>query len=713
MKESTIGQFPKIKVENLWIEFPNHRRAIRSSIGSEHATGAVLQGINLEVRDGEFVCIVGPSGCGKSTLLNIIGGFLKPTRGQVLIDGQIVTGPDLRRIFIFQENGVFPWLTVEDNIGFGLSHKPEKERRSAVEYYIEMVGLKGFETSYPSEISGGMKQRVEIARALAADPDIIYMDEPFGALDFLTRLRMRAELAQIWQREKKTILFVTHDVEESVQLADRIVVMSPRPAVIRTIIENKLPRPRDLDSPEYLSIRDDIFEIMGLDHSGLSLGEAKQGIPLVAMAPEMFARPSRTKKQDADVIIIGGGPAGSVLGIYLSRAGINHLIIDKAHHTRAHVGESLSYSATGLLKEIDFLPVMECEGFITKGGVTWTTWDDQQRIDIPFRGLGEMDYAYQVDRAKFDDLLLKHAREQGTRIFSGGMVDRVDFNRHGFASGVTAKVGESSFALRSRIVVDASGRQSMLGHQLKLYRPDADVRQLSVHSWFSNVDREGSDNTNFTRIHLLPIPRGWVWEIPINSEVTSVGVVTDRASFVKSGEDVDQFFNWAVNLNPSLAKSMKNAERLREFRMDDSYSYMMERFVGDGWLMIGDAAFFVDPIFSSGISDAMHSAKFAAEAVINALRNNDVSEMAFIDYEQKMRQGAATWHKLVQLFYQMSPAFFRVVAASEYLPEIVRICEGEAYNESASHTLDELRKAFDSIRLFPQSAHQQSLIRSL
>ncbi len=203
MKESTIGQFPKIKVENLWIEFPNHRRAIRSSIGSEHATGAVLQGINLEVRDGEFVCIVGPSGCGKSTLLNIIGGFLKPTRGQVLIDGQIVTGPDLRRIFIFQENGVFPWLTVEDNIGFGLSHKPEKERRSAVEYYIEMVGLKGFETSYPSEISGGMKQRVEIARALAADPDIIYMDEPFGALDFLTRLRMRAELAQIWQREKK------------------------------------------------------------------------------------------------------------------------------------------------------------------------------------------------------------------------------------------------------------------------------------------------------------------------------------------------------------------------------------------------------------------------------------------------------------------------------------------------------------------------------
>ncbi len=131
-----------------------------------------------------------------------------------------------------------------------------------------MVGLKGFEKSYPREISGGMKQRVEIARALAANPDILFMDEPFGALDFLTRLRMRAELVQIWQREKKTVLFVTHDVEESVQLADRIVVMSPRPATIRTIIDNRLPRPRDLDAPEYLSMRDEIFEIMGLDHSG-------------------------------------------------------------------------------------------------------------------------------------------------------------------------------------------------------------------------------------------------------------------------------------------------------------------------------------------------------------------------------------------------------------------------------------------------------------
>jgi NitT/TauT family transport system ATP-binding protein len=704
-----MSQSPKIKIENLWVEFANHRRATRPSI--EHTTGAVLQDISLEIRSGEFVCIIGPSGCGKSTLLNIVGGFLKATRGRVLIDGQAVNGPDPRRIFIFQENGVFPWLTVEDNIRFGLSHRSKEEQKRAVAHYIDMVGLKGFENSYPREISGGMKQRVEIARALAADPDILYMDEPFGALDFLTRLRMRAELMQIWQRERKTVLFVTHDVEESVQLADRIVVMSPRPAVIRTIIENKLPRPRDLDAPEYLSIRDDIFEIMGLDYSGLSVDRATQDKPVFASAPAMFAR-AKTKKKDADVIIIGGGPAGSVLGTYLARAGVDHLIVDRAHHPRAHVGESLSYSTTGLLKEIDFLPVMEREGFIVKRGVTWTAWDDLQQVDLRFRGLGEIDYAYQVDRAKFDDLLLNHARAQGTRIFSGGLVDRIDFNRHGFASGVTAKVGESRFSLRAQIVVDASGRESMLGHQLNLYRPD--VRQLAVHSWFSHVDLKGSDNANFTRIHLLPIPRGWVWQIPINGKTTSVGVVTGRISFVKSGEDVDQFFRWAINMNPILAGSMKNAERLREFRMDDNYNYTMERFVGDGWLMIGDAAFFVDPIFSSGISDAMHSAKFASEAIVNALRNNDVSEAAFVGYEQKMRLGAVTWQQLVQLFYDVSPAFARGIITSKNLPEIIRLCEGDVYSESANHTVDELRKAFDNnnIRLEVQPLLKQSLVES-
>ena len=226
----------------------------------------VLRDVELDVREGEFVCLLGPSGCGKSTLLNIIGGFLAPSAGEVRIDGELVTGPDPRRIFVFQERGVFPWLTVEENIGFGLWKLPEEERRQRIAHYVGLVGLSGFERTYPRELSGGMKQRVEVARALAVDPDVLYLDEPFGALDSITRLQMRSELLRIWQRERKTVLFVTHDIDESVQLADRVVVMSARPAEIRRVVDVDIAHPRDLSSRRYIELRDGIFEEIGLAH---------------------------------------------------------------------------------------------------------------------------------------------------------------------------------------------------------------------------------------------------------------------------------------------------------------------------------------------------------------------------------------------------------------------------------------------------------------
>jgi NitT/TauT family transport system ATP-binding protein len=239
-------------------------RGLHMSFTGKTAPVVVLENITLQVSRGEFVCIVGPSGCGKSTLLNLIAGFIKPTSGEVLVNGTPVSGPDPQRIFVFQENGVFPWLTVEQNIGFGLDRLSPEERTPIVQRYVEMVGLTKFEKLYPRELSGGMRQRVEIARALAANPDIIYMDEPFGALDFLTRLKMRADLTRIWQEEQKTILFVTHDIEESVQLADRVIVLSPRPGRIQKDLAVDLPRPRDLDSSAYLETRDEIFHTMGM-----------------------------------------------------------------------------------------------------------------------------------------------------------------------------------------------------------------------------------------------------------------------------------------------------------------------------------------------------------------------------------------------------------------------------------------------------------------
>ncbi|HEV2844439.1 MAG TPA: ABC transporter ATP-binding protein [Thermoanaerobaculia bacterium] len=255
----------KIVVRDLWMTFKGKDKAA--------APVHVLEDINLEVQDGEFVCIVGPSGCGKSTLLNIAGGFLPATKGRIDIDDRIVTEPDPRHIFIFQENAVFPWLSVEDNVGFGVKRSTPKERKEVVDHYIDMVNLTGFGKAFPRELSGGMRQRVEIARAFAAEPDVLFMDEPFGALDYLTRMKLRYELTQIWQRERKTVLFVTHDVEEAVQLSDRVVVMGKRPSRIRDIVTVNVPRPRDLDDPACRRLRDHIFKVMGLDHSGLSMDD--------------------------------------------------------------------------------------------------------------------------------------------------------------------------------------------------------------------------------------------------------------------------------------------------------------------------------------------------------------------------------------------------------------------------------------------------------
>jgi NitT/TauT family transport system ATP-binding protein len=228
---------------------------------------SVLEDINLDVREGEFICLVGPSGCGKSTLLNLVGGFLSPTHGTVTIDGEIVRGPDPRRILVFQDRGVFPWLTVQGNIGFGLSNLNGVERDQRIAHYVQMTRLQGFEQTYPSDLSGGMKQRLQVARALAVNPDILYLDEPFGALDSVTRLIMRGELLRIWQTERRTIIFVTHDIDEAVQLADRVVVLSSRPAKIQDILTIDIAHPRNISSARYLEHRDDLLRKIGVAYT--------------------------------------------------------------------------------------------------------------------------------------------------------------------------------------------------------------------------------------------------------------------------------------------------------------------------------------------------------------------------------------------------------------------------------------------------------------
>ena len=244
---------PKLRAEHLGVVYDRDGESL-----------PVLEDINLDVDDGEFVCLVGPSGCGKSTLLNAMAGFLSPTSGSVSIDGEMVTGPDPRRILVFQERGVFPWLTVEGNIGFGLSNLSRAERTPRIAHYVKTVRLEGFENSYPSDLSGGMKQRLQVARALAVNPDILFLDEPFGALDSITRVIMRGELLRIWQTERRTILFVTHDIDEAVQLADRVVVLSSRPAQIKDVLTIDMAHPRNISSNRYLELRDELLKQIGL-----------------------------------------------------------------------------------------------------------------------------------------------------------------------------------------------------------------------------------------------------------------------------------------------------------------------------------------------------------------------------------------------------------------------------------------------------------------
>ena len=223
-----------------------------------------LSNINLTVKNEEFVCLLGPSGCGKTTLLRIIAGLDYPTTGTVMLGGTVIDRPNSQLAMIFQEYSLYPWKTVVNNIAFGLEIRgiPQWKRSEIVKKYLEIVGLEGFENSYPYELSGGMRQRVAVARALAVDPTILLMDEPFGALDAQTRNMLQHELLNIWEKTKKTILFVTHSVDEAVFLADRIVVLTPRPGTICEVIPIDQPRPRDRTSVEFAKVRRYVLDMI-------------------------------------------------------------------------------------------------------------------------------------------------------------------------------------------------------------------------------------------------------------------------------------------------------------------------------------------------------------------------------------------------------------------------------------------------------------------
>jgi len=238
---------------------------VKKTFRSDKGALPVLERVSFSVGDGEMVAVVGPSGCGKTTLLNVIAGFERPDQGLVTIDGAEQLKPSSQGILISQHGSVFPWLTVQQNLMFGLNGHADSDREKLADHYAAMVGLKGFETSYAHELSGGMLKRAELARALVVKPEILYMDEPFSALDALLNLRMRNELLRILSEERHTVVLVTHDVEEAIHLADRIMVLSSRPATLQAVFDVPLPHPRKLSSRGVQELKVAILRELGVD----------------------------------------------------------------------------------------------------------------------------------------------------------------------------------------------------------------------------------------------------------------------------------------------------------------------------------------------------------------------------------------------------------------------------------------------------------------
>jgi FADH2 O2-dependent halogenase len=400
-----------------------------------------------------------------------------------------------------------------------------------------------------------------------------------------------------------------------------------------------------------------------------------------------------------DVIIIGGGPAGSTMGSYLSKAGIKNLILEGHNQPRPHVGESLVLSTMRVFGELGLIDTMDRAGFPKKYGASWRDFNgtEQALHFSEFRQEGiDRDHTYHVDRGKFDLLLLKHAQSLGSEIHQGVQVKKVNFVDDR-AVGVRAKFAGQEIDIPAKIVVDASGRQTLLGRQLNLKQNDKIFNQYAVHAWFENVERgEDPKTADYIHIYFLPVKRGWAWQIPITDKITSVGVVAEREVFQQFKSESERYFNTYVQTNSGLARAMANAVRVNDFKTEGDYSYILDKFCGNGFLMIGDAARFVDPIFSSGVSVAMHSARFGAQTIQAALESGDLSEEAFKPYERTLRSGVDIWYEFIRLYYKLLP-LFTLFIQSEYRVEVLRLLQGEVFNREDVRVLNVMRRYIEAV----------------
>lgn len=425
---------------------------------------------------------------------------------------------------------------------------------------------------------------------------------------------------------------------------------------------------------------------------------------------------------DFDIGIVGGGPAGSTAASYLAKAGLSVAVFESENFPREHVGESLVPATTPVLLEIGAMAAVEAAGFPKKYGAAWTSAENREIHHNGFSNLThdfrlaevmfserdqagvDRDYTFHVDRGKFDLILLKHAESLGAKVHQGVRVNGVDFS--GEHPVLRARIGNRQADVPVRMVVDASGRRTMLGNQLKLKVSDPVFNQYAIHTWFDNYDRRAlaveDGKVDYIFIHFLPLTDTWVWQIPITETITSIGVVTQKKRFAAAKDDLATFFWDSVGSRPELAAALKEADQVRPFKAEGDYSYAMNQIVGDNFLMVGDAARFVDPIFSTGVSIALNSARLACVDIVAAAQAGDFRRERFTTYETTLRRGVRNWYEFISVYYRLNILFTAFVQDPRYRLDVLKMLQGNMYDEAEPRALTEMRAVIQAVESDPE-----------
>jgi len=365
---------------------------------------------------------------------------------------------------------------------------------------------------------------------------------------------------------------------------------------------------------------------------------------------------------------------------------------------------------------------MEEAKFPRKYGAAWTANDQSKAAyNVNWEGLSpdchvevrfeereqpgvNKNYTYHVDRGKFDLMLLQHANELGATVYEGVKVSSVDFSSE--LPVVNFKMGRKEMGVSVRMVADASGRHTLLGNQLKLKIKDPVFDQYAIHSWFGGFDRgavaKSASEYDYIHIHFLPISNTWVWQIPITDDVTSIGVVTQKSNFARSKQEREEFFWNSLESRPLIAEAVRNSERLREFKAEGDYSYAMSQICGDRFVLLGDAGRFVDPIFSTGVSIALNSSRFAHKDILGALERNDFSRASFKTFEDTIVRGTKNWYDFIGVYYRLNVLFTYFISDRRYRLDVLKLLQGDVYDEGRPPVLEKMRAMVSDVEQNPQ-----------